>query len=117
MTPVLIPCPPENKDNAGMWVAGIVGLCLVLGLVFWAANQKKSQHRHDKRPSNEHRDRDHHRLRRDNRPGEPERHGRSARRSDLEAARHKSVRCTLIVPWDRQPARECLHPTLQEAPA
>ncbi len=37
--PRLDPTPPENKDNTGMWIAGIVGLCLVIGLVFWAANR------------------------------------------------------------------------------
>ena len=29
------PIRPAAKDNTGIWIAGIVGLCLVLGLLFW----------------------------------------------------------------------------------
>ena len=34
-----------------MWIAGIVGLCLVLGLVFWAANRSPNTAMTDTRPT------------------------------------------------------------------
>ena len=30
------------KDNTGMWIAGIIGLCLVLALVVWGVSRNTS---------------------------------------------------------------------------
>ena len=40
-----------NKDTTPMWVAGIVGICLALGLVFWAANRNPDTAMTNTRPN------------------------------------------------------------------
>ena len=39
------------NNDTGMWIAGIVGLCLVLGLVFWAASRSPNTAMTDTRPT------------------------------------------------------------------
>ena len=36
------PIRTSDKDNTGMWIAGLIGLCLVLALVVWGVSRNTS---------------------------------------------------------------------------